>query len=951
MTDREATDSTDPPRSHDDYQRILKQKDEDIVLAASLGQSLLKEVEALRQKVREYETNQQRHREMVIENPFEVDPPPSQKTLDPLQRQSNAQASILASSYIKKAERLRLGPEPKPRDDFERLRTGEAQHEPGTPDFSLRKHQGGLKLPRSVKAEKMRIMLEDDEIGTPRMNPPPQAFKSAINPDLAAEIDNTLIKHVRYLQQKLTATESSRMELLDKMEFLERSISTLKRQNERYASNEAKLSERVWELEMEDQRHQETKETSEGEANKLKLMIRGLQSEITTYKEQLESIKGSEQNWIAIKDQLSSKLENEINSRRRMIITLQREKADLNEKNTELMKQLELLQQSRRGLIWQGGHRSSSPTPSHNLSGGVEDQRSIGGVSFTATPDASPTKRNNSLFLESLSTSLSHAQMQNEALKCENSILSEEVAELKRLLNDAQESIENLEFKASRNNFGNCDEFDQGSEMPFDSLSRSFHLGQLAVHPVTTSQVVSENVSHEEKLPLQRLESDLTIGSEHNWYRETDVNLSEISKAYHSTSTLEASYPPSQDSSKDMQFDTPIVPTTPILSEGLVQLEKKPSQLPVADFKVSSSYDKASYPAPSQLPAIEKMVASGRLPPILDLASHISSSQIPLIEQMVSAGRSPPVHEQASHVSSSQKSTIAQTVAAGRSPPLPLHVTLSSKPSVEETVDDAARHPPAIEDMGSLISASDLFPIEQRVTVGCPHPTNESSSHTNLSHLSSITAIAAGRPHLNENSSHDITSQSPSPKQIVVARPPTPVYELISPISPSQLPLIDQPVKAGRLPTTRRARTNRTALDLPESPIKDLSLKGDDRLELSALESSEGQSLPSSPSLSQDRDHSLLKGLGQYPGSAIEGLTSAMIGAWFQKYNRFGKNPQLRFFWVDPYRRCINWADAPLNQKRKVTSKSAYIEDIYWSELPESHRNYPPNEEHTLTIR
>jgi hypothetical protein len=87
-----------------------------------------------------------------------------------------------------------------------------------------------------------------------------------------------------------------------------------------------------------------------------------------------------------------------------------------------------------------------------------------------------------------------------------------------------------------------------------------------------------------------------------------------------------------------------------------------------------------------------------------------------------------------------------------------------------------------------------------------------------------------------------------------------------------------------------------------------------------------------------------------HDSAAIEALTATMIGAWFLKFNRHGKNPKLRFFWVNPYSRLLNWAPVPTSLRKRGVTKTAFISSIVWTEPPENHKNYPPNEEHAITI-
>ncbi|KAJ3046955.1 hypothetical protein HK097_000366 [Rhizophlyctis rosea] len=101
----------------------------------------------------------------------------------------------------------------------------------------------------------------------------------------------------------------------------------------------------------------------------------------------------------------------------------------------------------------------------------------------------------------------------------------------------------------------------------------------------------------------------------------------------------------------------------------------------------------------------------------------------------------------------------------------------------------------------------------------------------------------------------------------------------------------------------------------------------------------------------------------------IESLTYTMIGSYvscpflldileglFQKYNRRDKKPQLRYFWVNPYTRALNWAKRPPSQgKKKLQTKTAFIDSIEWDDPADypnlnPNRNYPPSFEHAIVV-
>lgn len=61
----------------------------------------------------------------------------------------------------------------------------------------------------------------------------------------------------------------------------------------------------------------------------------------------------------------------------------------------------------------------------------------------------------------------------------------------------------------------------------------------------------------------------------------------------------------------------------------------------------------------------------------------------------------------------------------------------------------------------------------------------------------------------------------------------------------------------------------------------------------------------------------------------IQCLTRTMIGSWFYKFDRLGRRPHLRFFWIHPYSMTINWGDKePSQQSSRVKYKSAYIQSF-----------------------
>ncbi|KAJ3188012.1 hypothetical protein HDU85_006405 [Gaertneriomyces sp. JEL0708] len=84
----------------------------------------------------------------------------------------------------------------------------------------------------------------------------------------------------------------------------------------------------------------------------------------------------------------------------------------------------------------------------------------------------------------------------------------------------------------------------------------------------------------------------------------------------------------------------------------------------------------------------------------------------------------------------------------------------------------------------------------------------------------------------------------------------------------------------------------------------------------------------------------------------VESLTYTMIGSWFQKFNRHDRKPQLRYFWINPYSRALNWAVKPPSQgKKSMQTKTAFIVSLSWGDPERHNRNYPPGPEHALIVK
>jgi hypothetical protein len=219
----------------------------------------------------------------------------------------------------------------------------------------------------------------------------------------------------------------------------------------------------IWNLEIQNQQLSESNESKESELTRCRVTLKSLQDQLSSTTDRLEILRGTEASLEEEKSLLLSKLEHEVSSRRRIVSGLQKEKKDLLKTLQDLSKEAPDLV-SRYGslgayhqLSHDGGNQPSTPSRNgrsviHETS---NDTVSILTTDSLKSPTASPSKHlnmnvstldpNSSVYIETLSASLSYTNAQNETLQKENAGLVESVTQLQQLLADAQETIELLQ--------------------------------------------------------------------------------------------------------------------------------------------------------------------------------------------------------------------------------------------------------------------------------------------------------------------------------------------------------------------------------------------------------------------------------------------------------------------------------------------------------------------------
>ncbi|KAJ3195888.1 Protein tilB [Irineochytrium annulatum] len=516
---------------------------------------------------------------------------------------------------------------------------------------------------------------QDDRSSTPKHDQMRIKRSHRIDATLAAEIDNTLVHHIRELKQKLTNSEALRLELVEKNEILEKSFDAVRRQNDKITRNEAKTNEYLWDLELKLQQEMEKKEIWENEISRLCALVKSLQLEVSGYKEQAEALRSSEQTYLSNVSHLQAKLEGEMFEKKRIAAVYAQEKS-------ELLLRIDSLALGQAQPVTMKEAVIETVVGTSRATEGDADFRanrdSKPATAFVITP--LPVKgydmlKESGSDLQLMSASVRDSERQNDSLRREIVQLNNSIDELRRMLADAQESMEQEGAAPNFSDFG-CNEAHVNDS---ERSQANNLLSEMLSHQAAPLPLISPLVHEEQPSAVIRVD----------WGGQTEFSV----------------------------------------EEGRVWVPEE-EQLPSAVIRV----DWSGQTEPCVLEATER-------------------------ERVVPEGMRP--------------SAVIQVDWGGQTEPY-----LLDRSGFED---------------------GDSFQVTQ--------------------------------------------------------------------------------------------------------------------------------------------------------GSPIESLTQTMIGSWFQKYNRHGKNPKLRFFWVNPYTRFLNWAPAPLNQRRKGPTKTAYIEDVLWAEVPETHKNYPPNVEHALTIK
>ncbi|TPX63178.1 hypothetical protein SpCBS45565_g06819 [Spizellomyces sp. 'palustris'] len=877
-----------------------------------------------------------------------------------------------------------------------------------------------------------------------------------VDPTLASDIDNQLLHHVRSLQQQLSLSNEERRDLQNKVVCLESELEGLRKQYDKTCSTGSKLDDKVWDLELHNQQLKDHIAKAEADYLRLKYNMEHTESAYRESLDLIELLKSNEQKSVEAFEQSKARLEGELTRARRTISLLEREKSDLSQTCEKLTREAEETTFPRPEMSPRSPRffpavefddTPSSPVPS----------------SMPSSPERSPSKH--TLFVESLSASLSLAHDQIRELEDSAERSGAERIELMKLLAQAQETIEAFQGKGTSTPEGGMAEHVRKQlrtavKIVERESRQAEELRQLPleVDRSETGSVTADDVTPQPRPVARNLLDDFrAVALQSGGTRNTDIDLLPAADRAMGPTDLHAPQSPSS-------IDLVLMPAggerrTDEKRNGFILRHGK--MIPVVEGVVQDD-------------GIEESITKMTSQKILDVAppavpkglvnhrdqAHISAAQavepetffadkeLRLGTTNFSASVSvdatkmrKEVEPENPFVSSPNGSLEPHPVNSRRIQANPIGQSTSTSSLANQCVEDAtpanvngktddhsnsetvhvvlrANSCPSLpmcnDKKDTQVVAEEPLPSKLERTTSVPSFPKYDSLAKTSSPISSSNPKPlktwAPLPYTGRFSPAPWPMPSPRPQKVVQATPvPAP------PLRPTTIPPSPTPEQRSseERPEENPLNASTLSIPMPDLPAPPLSQRNEserasnednsevecshsDESELNAsvtssttgqrpsLRNSKGAGISTtrrrnsamrrrksmktnesnifSALLKNAKSASSLTSVGHSTEEAettasrdekkkndIECLTYTMIGSWFQKFNRHNRNPQLRYFWVNPYSRALNWAPKPPSQgKKNMQTKTVSLK---WDDPDRQYKNYPPGPEHALVIQ
>ncbi|KAI8384270.1 uncharacterized protein BYT42DRAFT_561949 [Radiomyces spectabilis] len=283
---------------------------------------------------------------------------------------------------------------------------------------------------------------------TKRRSKVPNTDRRNTDIEFATEIGQGLLVEVRKMQALLQEKEEQLRALEIQKADLERAAEAMAKQLRQREENEEKLKEETWNLELAKQELtisvtelQQNLNKAHTEQNKVVKQLNELRTEI-------EQLRDREEKLTMAMDNMKQRHEQDMSAIRRHAAGLQREKADQSKQIEALTSELAIAKAQSR--IAKHAHAETEPSEKSDSNHGTSDESSTvkNDSAHQSSPPPSPKQkptRNQALEVETLKTSLAHAHRMVSNLRSNLHKEKTEKFELKKLLAESQETIEQLQ--------------------------------------------------------------------------------------------------------------------------------------------------------------------------------------------------------------------------------------------------------------------------------------------------------------------------------------------------------------------------------------------------------------------------------------------------------------------------------------------------------------------------
>ncbi|KAI9247050.1 hypothetical protein BY458DRAFT_542917 [Sporodiniella umbellata] len=281
---------------------------------------------------------------------------------------------------------------------------------------------------------------------TKRRSKVPNADRRNTDIEFATEIGQGLLLEVRKMQALLQEKEEKLRTLENQKADLERAAEAMAKQMRQTEENEEKLKEDTWNLELAKQELKISVTELQQNLNKANAEQNKLSKQVNTLRSEIEQLRDKEEKLNSTIETMKARHEQDMTSIRRHTAVLQREKTDQTKKIEALTSELAIAKAQSRIVKHSAPEtepskptQSENPTLDESLS-----QKEIQNEPSASLSEQLP-KRNQAMEVETLKTTLAHAHRMVSNLRSNLHKEKTEKFELKKLLAESQETIEQLQ--------------------------------------------------------------------------------------------------------------------------------------------------------------------------------------------------------------------------------------------------------------------------------------------------------------------------------------------------------------------------------------------------------------------------------------------------------------------------------------------------------------------------